>query len=155
MGEQRLSRLRLTGLGANLALFVLVPSVLNGLIFGLGWSKAAGVEPGLPPGWVVGTIWLVLFALMGAARWRLLLAGQGRAEWVSAVAVLCLLYPLYTAGLSNMRVGEIGNLLTLAVALVVAASSWRRDLRAGVLLLPLCAWLLYAAGVTGMALARA
>lgn len=144
----------LSSLGANLAVFVLVPAALNGVIFGLGWSKAAGVEPGLPPGWVVGGIWLLLFALMGAARWRLLLAGQGRTEWVTVVAVLCLLYPLYTAGLSNMRVGEIGNVLTLVVAIVVTASSWRRDLRAGVLLLPLCAWLIYAATVTGLALAR-
>ena len=139
------------GLAANLAVFVGLPLVLNGLIFGLGWNRASGPQSGLPPGWVVGSLWVVLFAGMGTARWLLLRAARGleeqrRAEWVSLLAFLCLLYPLYTVGLSDDGVELVGNAITAVVGIAVAVFAWRRVRAAGVWLVAVCAWLLYAAG---------
>ncbi|MGA8939921.1 MAG: TspO/MBR family protein [Acidobacteriaceae bacterium] len=145
----------LTGLAGNMVLFVGLPLVLNGLIFGLGWERSSGPQTGLPPGWVVGAIWLVLFAGMGIARWLLLRAAVTRGdvnvrrvEWVSLLAFLCLLYPLYTAGFSNLFDGLVGNVLTLVVAVPVAVYGFRRVRAAGAWLVPLCAWLAYAAWAT-------
>ena len=157
MSEER--RAVLSSLGANLAVFLLLPLVLNGLIFGLGWNQstraAQGTLPGVPPGLFVGALWMVLFAAMAVARWLLLRAGQRRvAESVSLVALLCLLYPLYTSGLSDDRVGLIGNIITAAVAIPVAVMAWRRVARAGVCVAAVCAWLLYAASVTAIGLYR-
>ena len=143
----------MSGLGANLAVFVGLPLVLNGVIFGLGWNRAGGMQVGLPPGWVVGSLWVVLFAGMGTARWLLLRAARGReeqrrVEWVSLLAFLCLLYPLYTVGLRDDRVGLVGNVLTAMVGIGVAVFAWKRVRAAGAWLAAVCAWLMYAAGAT-------
>ena len=143
----------MTGLVENLAAFVGTPMVVDGLIFGLKWERAGGAQTGLPPGWVVGAIWVVLFAGMGVARWLLLRAARTgadlrRVRWVSLVAFLCLLYPLYTAGFSNLADGLVGNVATLVVAVPVTVYAWRRVRAAGAWLVPLCVWLSYAAWVT-------
>jgi tryptophan-rich sensory protein len=140
-------------LWANLMVFVGAPLVVNGVIFGFGLERGGGAQTGLPPGWVVGTIWLVLFAAMGAARWLLLRAArtpgeQRRVEWVSALAFLCLLYPVYTRGFSDLVAGLWGNVVTLVVAVPVAVYAWRKVRAAGGWLVPLCVWLSYAAWAT-------
>ena len=147
------------GLAANLVVFVGLPVVLNGVIFGLGWDRASGPNVGIPPGWFVGSMWVVLFAGMGLARWLLLRAATGRAEqrrveWVSLLAFLCLLYPLYTAGLRDDRVGLVGNVVTAVVGIAVAVFAWRRVRAAGVWVLAVCAWLVYAAGATAYGIWR-
>jgi tryptophan-rich sensory protein len=140
----------MTGLWANLIVFVGAPVVLNGVIFGLGWGRSGGPQAGLPPGWVVGGIWVVLFAGMGAARWMLVRVGEEglRVEWVSVVAFLCLLYPLYTRGFGDLVAGLVGNVVTLVFAVPLAVFAWRRVRGAGACLVPLCAWLAYAAWAT-------
>ena len=149
----------MTGLAANLGVFVGLPLVLNGVIFGLGWNRAGGMQVGLPPGWVVGSLWVVLFAGMGTARWLLLRAASGkvetrRVEWVSLLAFLCLLYPLYTVGLRDDRVGLVGNVITAVVAIAVAVFAWKRVRAAGMWLAAVCAWLVYAAGATAYGIWR-
>jgi tryptophan-rich sensory protein len=140
----------MTGLVANLTVFVGAPVLLNGAIFALGWGRSGGPQAGLPPGWAVGLIWVVLFAAMGAARWLLVRDGADglRVDWVSVVAFLCLLYPLYTRGFSDLVAGLVGNVVTLVFAVPVAVFAWRRVRGAGACLLPLCAWLGYAAWAT-------
>jgi len=135
---------------ANLTVFVGAPVLLNGAIFALGWGRSGGPQAGLPPGWAVGLIWVVLFAGMGVARWMLMRDdSEGlRVEWVSAVAFLCLLYPVYTRGFSDLVAGLIGNVVTLVVAVPVTVFAWRRVRGAGACLVPLCAWLGYAAWAT-------
>jgi tryptophan-rich sensory protein len=147
------------GLAANLVVFVGLPLALNGVIFGLGWDRASGPQVGIPPGWIVGALWVVLFAGMGTARWLLLRAAsrqeeQRRAEWVSLLAFLCLLYPLYTLGLRDDRVGLVGNVITAVMGIVVTVFAWRRVRAAGVWLAVVCAWLLYAAGATAYGIWR-
>jgi tryptophan-rich sensory protein len=131
-----------------------LPLLLNGVIFGLGWDRqstsATGQMAGIPPGWVVGAIWMVLFTGMGVARWLLIKSGAGRrlTEGPSLLGFLCLLYPLYTAGLQNDSVGLVGNVVTAAVALPLAVLVWRWSQAASGCLAAVCAWLLYAAGAT-------
>jgi tryptophan-rich sensory protein len=102
---------------------------------------------------VVGTIWLVLFAGLGVARCLLLRAAtthgeQRRAEWVSLLAFLCLLYPVYTGGFSHLVAGLVGNVVTWLVAVPVAVYAFRRARVAGLCLAPLVVWLSYAAWAT-------
>ena len=145
----------MAGLAANLVVFVGAPLLVNGLIFGLGVERASGPQTGLPPGWVVGAIWVVLFAGMGVARWLLVREGVGRgAEWVSLVAVLCLLYPVYTSGFSDLMAGLVGNVVTLLVAAPVAVHAGRRVRAAGWCLVPLVMWIAYAAFATARLMYR-
>jgi tryptophan-rich sensory protein len=135
----------LRGLGGNLAVFILLPVALNGAI------------RGVPPGWVVGVLWTLLFAGMGIARWLLVREGSVDVDWrvaesVSLLAFLCLLYPLYTAGLRDLRVGEVGNIATAVVAIAVAWLAGRQSRGAGLCCCAVALWLAYAATVTGMTL---
>ncbi len=151
--DVRKERPPVAGLAANLAVFVGAPLLVNGAIFGLGLEGAGEPQAGLPPGWVVGTIWLVLFAGIAIARWLLLRAAKTheerrQAEWVSALALVCLLYPVYTAGFSNLVAGLVGNIVTLVAAVPVVVYAWRRNRMAGWCLMPLVVWLAYAAWAT-------
>ncbi len=142
--------------GVNLAVFVGAPLLLNGVIFGLGWNRPRAKAAGIPPGWVVGGLWLLLFAGMGAARRQLADSSDSplherSAEWVSLLAFLCLLYPLYTEGLRDDRVGLGGNIVTAVVGFAALERSARRSRAAALFLLPTCLWLVYA----GVATARA
>jgi tryptophan-rich sensory protein len=143
-------------LGTNLAVFVGAPLVLNGIIFALGWNRPRAKAAGIPPGWVVGSLWLLLFAGMGAARWQLESASTSlfrdrRAEWVSLLAFLCLTYPLYTEGLRDDRIGLGGNIVTALVSFAAVERVAHRSQTAALLLLPTCLWLSYAAYATARA----
>ena len=149
----------LSGMGANLALFVVPPLLLNGVIFGLGWNRTSAALPGLPPGWFVGGLWMLLFAGMGVARWLLLRHGLDRGVRMATAAVvllgfLCLIYPLYTIGFSDDRAGLVGNLITLLVAVPVLLLALRRSRAAAGCISAVCLWLSYAAAVTGYGIAH-
>ncbi len=116
------------GLFATVAAFVLGALLINGVIFALGWGgDQARVQPWFaPPGAVIGSVWMVLFGLMGAARWLAASAGgpgsAGAARSVLLLAIFCALYPAYTRGLSSLEIALAGSLATLAAAGWVA---WR------------------------------
>lgn len=101
-----------------------------------------------PPGAVVGGVWVVLFGLLGFARWRLIGAGTdaGRrtARWVAALVLLCALYPLYTGGLRNPTVGLAGNIVTAVLAGLLAGRVWRIDRRSAGAIALVVVWLCYA-----------
>jgi len=117
--------------------------VLNGIIFGLGWNGNTAPSPYLPPCWLVGTIWMVLFTAMGAARWILVRGNSG--TWpVSLLAFLCMIYPLYTLGLSSEKIGLAGSIATAAVAIWVVARLARGSRTAAALTSLVLAWLVFA-----------
>ena len=101
-----------------------------------------------PPGWLVGGVWVVLFALLGLARWRLLRlgseAGRQGARWTIAFVVVCALYPVYTLGLRSLIAGFIGNVGTALFAVALGLRVRHIDnLSAGVCAL-VVGWLCYA-----------
>jgi tryptophan-rich sensory protein len=145
-------RPRLTSLTGNLAAFIVPPLVLNGIIFGLGWNGNTAPSPFLPPGWLVGTIWMVLFTAMGIARW-LLVRGEeapSRSWLVSLLAFLCMMYPLYTLGLRSETIGLAGSVGTAVIAIWVAVRLVSASRGAAALISLVLAWLMYAS----VALAR-
>ena len=140
--------LRLTSLAGNLALFVGGCLVVNALIFGFGYGTSTFASRSSdPPGWLVGAVWTLLFALFGVAHW--LLRGEepqfvrGRIG-VELLAVVCLLYPLYTMGLSNRDAGLIGNLITALLTAGLAWWLWPLNRQAALLVLPVVPWLAFA-----------
>ncbi len=130
---------------------VLAAAAVNGLIFSLGWDNDAGniTNPFLPPGWVIGIIWLILFGLMGAARWQLQQAATAPAKNLNRLMLgfiwLCLTYPLYTLGLSNALIGEVANILLLLLGIYLFIRLRMVAPRAAWLFLPVNLWLAYAA----------
>jgi hypothetical protein len=60
------------------------------------------------------------------------------------LAFLCMVYPLYTAGLSNDVTGLAGAVLTAVFAVWVAAQGFKRSPAAAALIGLVIAWLSYA-----------
>jgi benzodiazapine receptor len=140
-----ISSLSRHSLAATLAVYILAPLALNGIIFTLGWQDAAPKNPMLPPGWVIGLIWMLLFAGMGIARWILTRGLDPRvARWVDGLALLCLIYPLYTLGLRNVAIGLAGAIITAVVALAITVRVWRESRTASLLIACVALWTLYA-----------
>jgi benzodiazapine receptor len=151
---QALSRPSSRGLWLNIAVFVGVVLVTNALIFATG-SDVGGAEPSerdalLPPGPVVGAVWVAQFALLGLSRWLIVrdtAPGDWR-RWLPVVlGLICLAFPLYTSGPDGERLGAIGTLVTLAVTVPAMLAIGRASSAAAWALVPLAAWLGYVACV--------
>ena len=139
----------------TVAVFVAACIVMNGLIFAMGWQDQSASGRGLlPPGWVIGLVWIGLFAGLGFAYWRLgrhgLHDGHGR-QWILWLAAWCLAYPLYTAGLSSRSLSLAGNVATIALALVLAVWLWPHERTSAALVASIAVWVAYA--TVGLALA--
>jgi len=141
--------MRMPSLAANLAVFVGAALVVNAIIFGLGFPGAAG-DPSGPPGWFIGLAWAVLFAMFGAAHWRLQALANASAGRVGLVAfaMLCLIYPFYTLGLSSCSIGLLGNIVTALAAVLLVRRIWPASATAALLVAPVIPWLVFASWVS-------
>lgn len=134
------------GLVANLVVWLGAVLLLNGLVFALGWStRASAPAPWFaPPGWVIGTVWVGLFALLAVARWRLHDRPAARG-WVTGLMLACLAFPLYAQAPGSVWAGFAGSVATCVLAGFVA----RRAGPAGGLVLPTVLWCGFASVLTG------
>ncbi len=153
MTAASLNRTDSTGLWLNIAALVALVLVGNALIFGLG-ADGGSLPPDqarwVPPGPLVGAIWVVQFALMGAARWFWLrdTNDYGWRAWLPVVlAAICLAFPVYTGGLDSPAAGAIGTLATLVATLAGMFTLGRRSGAAAWALVPLAVWGSYVACV--------
>ena len=142
------------GLMANIAFAVGAAAITNILIFALGWNS--GAQPDLrpaisPPGYVIGIIWIVLFGLMGAARWFVVRQQSGvpgsNSKLILVLIAFCLAYPFYTQGLDNRAIGLIGNFLTFALAAWIFFRVRPENREAASLILPVLIWVGYATAI--------
>ncbi|HEX2858781.1 MAG TPA: tryptophan-rich sensory protein [Alphaproteobacteria bacterium] len=135
-------------------LFVGVCLLVNGIIFGLGWNAKNDdlLQPWFaPPGAFIGTVWVALFALMGASYAHLQHLPKQRCA-VMGLAVLCLAYPFYTMGLQASVTGQVGTLITLVATAGLMGWVYRKDRAAALLLAPLGCWLVFASFLTASVL---
>lgn len=92
--------------------------LVSGYHESVGQAQAAHVYH--PSGGIIAAVWSMLFAALAWCRWQALREGspEGRnaATWITALIVLCAIYPLYTNGLRSAPLGFVGNLLTGAIS---------------------------------------
>lgn len=115
----------------GIALSAIVPMLAalgaNALIYATGWSEQDQAYDAVsfsPPGWVVGTIWMIIFPMWGFARWKAWQSGTtGRKEswWAVALIFWALAYPVAVVFLDTTG-SAWANLASLAFAAFVA---WR------------------------------
>ncbi len=123
-------------------------SAANAIIFTLGWDRQPLPPVFLePPGWLVGAVWLLLFAAMATSSW-MAAADAPQHRWAEKtpvwLALFCLAYPFYTSGLRSVVIGLAGDVATFAAALWAIASLWRPSRRAAWMLAPVAGWTLFA-----------
>jgi tryptophan-rich sensory protein len=142
------------GLLANTGLAVGLALLGNGIIFFFGWN---GDAPGKhipsfqPAGWVIGAVWTMLFAAMGAARWLTARARQERGRdntgLITALILACFAYPYYTLGFRSAEIGLIGSLATMLAAAIIAWRVAGQSGLAAMLVLPTALWCAFAGAV--------
>lgn len=138
---------------ANIAWAVGVAVITNVIVFANGWNTGPNeARPSLaPPGYVIGIIWTVLFACMGAARF--LVRSTRLAHWIVGLIAFCLAYPFYTSGLESNAIAMAGNLATIALAAWIALRARSISPRASALIGAVAAWVCYASAITLQSLA--
>ena len=101
--------------------FIGATMVVNGLIALIGWEGGdARFTEGpnrLPPGWMIGLVWTVLFIGMASAFWLLAsskeITSRRKAGEVMAFVIFCLSYPIFTMGFNVTILVFFGNLLCI------------------------------------------
>ena len=101
--------------------FIAVTMVINGLIALIGWegdeTRFTEGPSRLPPGWIIGLVWTILFIGMASAFWLLAssteITSRRKAGEVLAFAIFCLSYPIFTMGFSVYFLIFCGNLLCI------------------------------------------
>ena len=117
--------------------------------YGNRWFDALDKPALMPPGWLFGVAWTILYILMGLAL-AIVLHARG-AKGRGAAITLFLVQLVMNLAWSPLffRFHQVNGALLLIVALfavvaVTAALFWRIRRIAGVLLLPYLAWLAFA-----------
>jgi tryptophan-rich sensory protein len=102
-----------------------------------------------PPNWLFGPVWTVLYALMGFALWRVL---RSTSPLKRVAASLFYLQLLLNAAWSwmffaaqNPGAGVINIIPQWFMIVATVVAFWRVDRLAGVCLMPLVAWVGFAA----------
>ena len=144
-----INRKNYVGLVLNITIAVVLCLAINAVIFGSGWdaSETAAQIWFAPPGYVVGTVWVILFALIGAARYLLNDSGEAARStknWLVVLLLFCLAYPIYTIGFNSELIGFFGNLATIALTIFVLTRTLKFSKFAAFLLVPIIFWVSFA-----------
>jgi tryptophan-rich sensory protein len=122
-GISILNRTTWQGLLANVVVLVGLSALGNGIVNLFGWDSSQNPAPKpsfAPPDYVVGLVWVLLFAVLGAARWLLVGSGSTAAKperrLILGLAIFCFLYPFYTLAFDSALAGLFGNLATILLA---------------------------------------
>ncbi|PWE18271.1 hypothetical protein DDZ18_01290 [Marinicauda salina] len=141
---------------ARLLIYILIFTgiavALNGWIFSGGaiaWSRGLA-QPGWAPGGVViGSVWVGLFGLMAAALW-FVDRSDDPARKGPARALILLQYLVSVSwtglyfGLQSVAAGFWTTIVATLLCVVATWAAFRASTAAGVLLVPLLAWLGFA-----------
>jgi hypothetical protein len=140
------------GLLANVAVGMAATVGVSVGIAALGWMSAGPTDVEALPGAVVALVWTGLIGGLGAARWLAGRSGEAARQQrgpITALALACLLYPFYTAGLSSLAIGFAAN-AAIALACARIADRLFPSARSAALLVALpIPWLVFASGLIG------
>ena len=136
---------------------VLLLGTISGRIANSGngnpWFDALEKPALMPPGWVFGAAWTILYILLGLALAMILHARGARGRWLAVglfAAQLLMNYAWSPLFFAAHQVGPafILIILMIIVSAVTALLFARIRRTAGLLMLPYLAWLFFAAWLT-------
>ena len=136
---------------------VLLLGTVSGRIAGSGygnaWFDALRKPAIMPPGWVFGAAWTLLYILLGFAVALILHARGARGRGLALALFVLQLLLNYAWSPIFFAYHEVGAafwtiLAMIAISAVTALLFWRIRRPAGLLMLPYLAWLCFAAILT-------
>jgi tryptophan-rich sensory protein len=128
----------------HVAIPIVLAVAMNAWIYSIGLNKYSDREkpnPLIPPGYIIATIWTVLFGLMGYTHY--LLGNPYSLASMSIVVLITfsILYPVFT-GLRK-KSGLLLNLVALILSFTSAILVYKESVYAFYWLIPLLAWTIY------------
>lgn len=123
---------------------------LSGSGYGNNWFDALAKPAFMPPGWMFGAAWTILYILLGLALAMILAEPKSprrRAALILFFVQLALNYawsPIFFAG-HDITLAKFTIFLMAALAAAAAGQFYRSRPLAGLLMLPYLAWLIFAA----------
>jgi tryptophan-rich sensory protein len=131
---------------------ILAAVVTNGIVFSQKLPISKTKNPNIPPGGVVGLVWMVLFGLLGYVHFKLYMKAGSTLSDGCIIILLFLLYslayPFLTSSSGNPNVFFVLNLGALLFAVAVTAKVYQEDPRLVPYLIPLLLWTGYVNLVT-------
>jgi tryptophan-rich sensory protein len=134
----------------NVYINILIPIILiivvNTIIFSykLNISKNQINNPYIPPGYIIGIIWIIIFGLLGYVHY--ILRNQNNifeSLFIIFLLIFCVLYPFFTNGLQNMKVGLVLNSITLILSFIISFVVFNVSKKAFYYMIPLLLWTSY------------
>ena len=99
---------------------IILAIVLNFYIYTQGWNNDNENNSKLPPGYIIGSIWIIILGLLGYIHFLLYPSVY---SWFIVLTILyCLSYPFLTKGLQNTD-NIIYNVIALILAFVNVSGS--------------------------------
>lgn len=147
---------QIAGLAVSLSI-VFGIAALGGVLTNLSvatWYPSLHKPPWTPSGATIGTVWTILYSVMGIAAWIVWRSGsRGRARPLALYGLQLLLnvgwsalfFALRSPGLALVEIG----VLWIAI-LATAGAFWRVSKIAGVLMAPYLIWVTFAAVLNAM-----
>ena len=133
---------------------VVLALLMNGLIFSQKWKISKGLprNPYIPPGGIVGAIWMILFALLGYVHFQLYSQNGNRLSSACIVLIIFFLYslayPILTSFSSDTSVFSTLNMGALLLAGIATVYVWQEDSTLLPYMVPLMLWTSYVNIVT-------
>lgn len=119
---------------------IMLAIVLNFYIYTQGWNNDNEKNSKLPPGYIIGSIWIIILGLLGYIHFLLYPSIQ---SWIIVITILyCLAYPFLTSGLQNTN-NAIYNLISLFLAIIVFISVYYKNKKNIIYVIPFLLWTLY------------
>ena len=126
---------------------------ISGSGYGNAWFDALQKPEIMPPGWVFGAAWTILYILLGFAVALILHARGARGRGLALGLFVLQLLLNYAWSPIFFAYHEVGAafwtiLFMILISAVTATLFWRIRRSAGLLMLPYLAWLCFAAALT-------
>jgi tryptophan-rich sensory protein len=103
---------------------IVLAIVLNFYIYMQGWNNDNEKNSKLPPGYIIGSIWIIILGLLGYIHFLLY---PSLYSWFIVLTILyCLSYPFLTSGLQNTD-NNYFNLIALILAIIVTIIMYYRS----------------------------
>lgn len=115
------------------------------------WYSALDKPSFNPPNWVFAPVWTTLYILMAYAAWRLLMLPARTPGRLTALALfyvqlaLNALWSWMFFAMQSPVAGLVNIIVQIGFILATIAQAWRLDKKAALCLLPLAAWVSFAA----------
>jgi tryptophan-rich sensory protein len=129
---------------------VLAAIIMNGIIYTFGINKYSEkteknkINPYIPPGYIVGSIWVIILGLLGYLHYLIYKKYEAitfTSLLIIFVILFCISYPLIT-GL-KVKTGLLFNLITLILAFILALFVISESKIMFIYLIPLLVWASY------------